>query len=98
MGRRGLVGLFVMYKSYCAKGRGIEPRSLLLFSFENLRIFELSPATRKRSEMKRRQSQNAIMWRHPQEGRRERRIEEEEPAGVSGMATRERLSVRFEDD
>ena len=35
MGRRGLVGLFVMYKSHGAKGRQFEPRR----SSSNFQIF-----------------------------------------------------------
>ena len=36
VGRRGLVGLFIMYKSYGAKGRRFEPPSLF-FEFSNIR-------------------------------------------------------------
>ena len=87
VGRRGLVGLFT---THGAKGRGIKSRSFSFFySFPNQRRGVCHKKKRKcmKGGPQRRE------WRA-----QERRIEEEKPAGVSGMATRKRLLVGFEDN
>ena len=81
-GHRGLVGLFVMYKSHSAKGRGIKSQSLHFFY-----SFSKSESRRGVRHKKKRKSTNCDPKRREWQTR-ERRIEEEEPAGVSGMVTK----------
>ena len=79
VGRRGLVGLFVMCKSHGIKGRGIESRSFSFFySFPY-------PARRNVSLRKWAATKRDV--------RRERRNKEEEPAGASGKRLSSRLNT-----
>ena len=50
VGRRGLVGLFVMYKSHGAKGRRFESRRISEI-FQCLRIYELRIAKKKNCQI-----------------------------------------------
>ena len=70
-GRRGLVGLFVMYKSHGAKGRRNESRS-----FSSYFVFIVRKSSKSTKESRKEETRYKGQ---------ERRTEVERPAGVSGL-------------
>ena len=86
VGRRGLVGLFVMYnKSHGAKGWGIESWSFSFF-FQSIvgHTRQLLAKTNVIRETKTFIGRTITMWILKTRERRWLRTEEEKPAGISG--------------
>ena len=84
MGRRGLVGLFVMYKSHGAKGQRFESRRRLSL-LKNVLFGEKKMKKREEEEEEELERVKREDW-----GRRRRHLNQERLL--------ERLSVRFEED
>ena len=87
MGRRGLVGLLVMYKSHGAKGRQFESTPFHVFFVEGM------PASRWPQE----EDENKTGCRDVGTQGETAKMDEERRRIESGMDTR-KGSVRFEDD
>ena len=76
-----------------AKGRRIESRSFLFLLFVNMNV----PSAPGAKKCEPRKMEQVVHLARRKAGAGKQRIEEERPAGVSGMVTRNGL-VRFEKD